>query len=580
VKPLAAAVAAAVLTGGGAHGTTNSLIVFAADRAPAVSGDVYRADWNGRVANLTHSPWQETNPVVSPNGKLVAFVSDRDGGSVWTIGVSGRGLSLVSEKGFPSEYGVELAWSPDSRMLVYTTGASNRPLETLWLTGAGAAPRAVAHSKALGATAWAPDGRLVTVETFGGAVDAFTPVGKHAWHVPSGGNPVGWSSKGLFAAGAYDGRVRVVGEDGKKRFSVAATSAAWSPDGTKLASVKGHRAEVHTSAGRLVSSEVVALYAEPIWTSTGVVFASAPTSFGLNTIATGTTFAVRNGTHVYTHVIGCDDDGGPLAAIASLQLVAHTRSIVYQSDCVEPFDNLYSVSPDGTGLRRITNVQANEVLPRLSPDRTRIAFGESQYAGLSCKGCPEAVRTIGVDGTLGVTLTSQPDCAFDDSPSWSPDGTQVMYVHSECDSAPDAMLIAAGGGTPVDLHVPAWTLAWGPARIAYANGQTNPTTLWTALPDGTGRQKVAAIADLTEPAWSAEGRLAYLVGTTVFANGTKVVLPFARVKSIAWSPDGTRFLVTARPKNAPTFDLYTVKTDGSGVVRLTSNLDASSADWR
>ncbi len=583
MRTLAAAVAAAALLGGGAHGGTASLIVFSADRAPAVSGDVYRADWNGRVVNLTHSPWQETNPVVSPNGKLVAFVSDRFGGGIWTIAVNGDGLRLASAKGFPSQYSPELAWSPDSRTLVYTTGGTNHPLQTLWVTGPETAPRALVRARSLFGPAWSPDGRLVTMETDGGAVDAFTPAGKHAWNVSSGGSrPVGWSATDLFATGAYDGRVHVVGEDGKERFSVPATSAAWSPDGTKLASIKGHRAEVHTSSGRLVSSEVVAdRFAEPVWTPTGVVFTSAPTSLGLNTVATGATFAVRDGTHVYTHVIGCDDDGGPGAAIAFMQSVPHTRSIVYQSYCAEPFDNLYSVSPDGSGLRRITNVQANQVRPRISPDRTRIAFGESQYAGLSCKGCPEALRTIGVDGTKGVTLTSPPDCTFDDSPSWSPDGTQIAFSHSACDTAPDAMLIAAGGGTPTDLHVPAWTIAWGPTRIAYADGGTAPSTVWTALPNGTGRHRVGAIgAGLTEPAWSADGRLAYLVGATVVVNGSKVALPFAQVQSIAWSPDGTRFLVAAKAKGAPTFDLYTVATDGTDVQRLTSNMDVSSGDWR
>jgi Tol biopolymer transport system component len=582
VKAVAAAVGAAALVGGGAHATTASLIVFSADRAPAVSGDVYQADWNGRVVNLTHSPWQETNPTVSPNGKTVAFVSDRFAGGIWTIGVNGSGLRLVSAKGFPSQYSPQLAWSPDSRTLVYTTGGTTHPLATVWLTGPGAAPRVLARASSLFGPAWSPDGRLITMDSAGRAVDAFTPTGKQVWSVSSGANPVGWSAKGLFATGAYDGRVHVVGEDGKQRFSVAATSAAWSPDGTKLASIKGHRAEVHTSSGRLVSSEVVAdRFAEPVWTPTGAVFTSTPTSLGLNTVATGTTFAVRDGTHVYTHVIGCDDDGGPEAAIASLQNVPGTRSIVYQSYCAEPFDNLYSVSPDGTGLRRITNVHANQVTPSISPDRTRIAFGESQYTGLSCKGCPEALRTIGADGSDATTLTSPTDCAFDGPASWSPDGTQIMYVHSECDLAPDAMLIAAGGGTPTDLHVPAWTLAWGPTHIAYSDGGTAPSTVWTALPDGTGRHRVGAIGGgLTEPAWSADGRLAYLVGTTLVVNGSKVALPFAQVRTIAWSPDGTRFLVAAKAKGTPTFDLYTVATDGTGVRRVTSNMDVSSGDWR
>jgi Tol biopolymer transport system component len=63
-------------------------------------------------------------------------------------------------------------------------------------------------------------------------------------------------------------------------------------------------------------------------------------------------------------------------------------------------------------------------------------------------------------------------------------------------------------------------------------------------------------------------------------NGKKVALPFAQVRSLAWSADGTRFLVAAKPKGAPTFDVYTVETDGTDVQRLTFNLDVSSADWR
>ncbi|HEY2543574.1 MAG TPA: hypothetical protein VGH92_11040 [Gaiellaceae bacterium] len=582
MKALAAVLAFTSFLGGSPSASPASLIVFSADRAPAVTGDIYRADPNGRVVNLTHSPWQETQPLVSPNGKLVAFTSDRFAGSLWTIGVDGSGLRRLPAKGFPSQYTVDLAWSPDSKALAYTTGGTTRPLETLWVVGLDAAARPIGRAQALGWPAWSPDGRVVTVETDGGAVEAFTPAGTRAWNVSSGQPPVGWSAKGLFATGAYDGRIHVVDERGVARFSVAATTGAWSPDGTKLATMAGHRGEVRTSAGRLVSSKrYVPMNAKPVWTPAGVAFATTGSSVGPNTVETGAAFAVRDRTRTYTHVPGCDDDGGPTAAIAWLQRVPHSTSLVYQSECAEPFDNLYSIAPDGSGLRRITNVQANQVKPSVSPDRTRIAFGETQYTGLSCKGCPESLRTIGVDGTTATTLTSPPDCTFDDSPSWSPDGTQIMFVHSACDTAPGATVIAAAGGAATALHVPAWTVAWGPTQIAYANGATAPSSLWTAAPNGTGRLEVSSIgAGLTTPAWSAAGRLAYVVGTRVFVNGKKIALPFAAVRSLVWSPDGTRFLVAAEPKGAPTFDLYTLKTDGTDVHRLTANLDVSSADWR
>jgi Tol biopolymer transport system component len=581
VKTLAVAFLAATLAGGAGHSAGTPIIVFAADRAPSITGDVFRADANHRVVNLTHSPWQETTPTVSPNGKLVAFVSDRYGGSLWTVGTDGKGLRRLHAGGFPTQFAVEMVWSPNSSTLAYTTGGTVSNTVTLWLARPGGAARALAQKSSLFRPSWSPDGRLLTVETNGGAVQAFTVAGSRAWNVSSGFVPVGWSATGLFATGQYDGRIHVVDENGKERFAVPATTGAWSPDGTRLATMRGHRGEVWTSAGRLVSTRRYAVSDnQPTWTSaTHVVFGPEP-SVGPNTVKTGTTFAVRNGTRVYARVPGCDDDGGPVAAIEWLQPVPHSTSLVYQSYCPEPFHNLYSIAPDGTGLRRITNAQANQVKPSISPDRTRIAFGESQFAGMSCKGCPESLRTIGVDGTGATTLTSPPDCTFDDSPSWSPDGTQIIFVHSACDTAPGAYVIAAGGGTPTALNVPTWTVAWGPTRIAYANGQTDPASLWTALPDGTDRKKIAALPNLDSPAWSADGRLAYLDGTKVVVQGRKVQLPFAQVKSVALSPDGTRLVVAARPKDAPTFDVYTVKTDGTDVRRLTTNLDVSSADWR
>ena len=60
----------------------------------------------------------------------------------------------------------------------------------------------------------------------------------------------------------------------------------------------------------------------------------------------------------------------------------------------------------------------------------------------------------------------------------------------------------------------------------------------------------------------------------------RVQLPFTEIGSIAWSPDGTRFLVTGRTKGAAVYDVYTVRTDGSGLWRLTTNIEAYGVSWR
>lgn len=89
--------------------------------------------------------------------------------------------------------------------------------------------------------------------------------------------------------------------------------------------------------------------------------------------------------------------------------------------------------------------------------------------------------------------------------------------------------------------------------------------------------------DGVQPTWSPDGRLAYRAGrfgNIVAVGSTQVTLPFASVTSLSWSPDGTRFVVTARRTITSPIDLYTIRTDGTDPVQLTENYDASGASWR
>jgi Tol biopolymer transport system component len=186
---------------------------------------------------------------------------------------------------------------------------------------------------------------------------------------------------------------------------------------------------------------------------------------------------------------------------------------------------------------------------------------------------------VNADGAGERTLTQPDQCTYDVTPTWSPDGQTILYSQSDCNTAPELYTISAAGGSAHDLHLPGADPAWGPSRIAYVD-QKAPG-LWTANPDGSDPVKVAKSGE--SPAWSADGRLAYLVGakgTSVVVGSSQVSLPFAQVTSLAWSPDGTRFVVTARKNDAPALDVYTVRIDGSDPVRLTTNYNASGVSWR
>ncbi|HKC77028.1 MAG TPA: hypothetical protein VKB70_01450, partial [Gaiellaceae bacterium] len=85
---------------------------MSANRAPSVSGEIYRVDADGRQIDLSRSPYQDTSPVVSPDGRRVAFVSDRSGAQgVYQVGIDGRGLTRLGGQALGSINGFNaLSW--------------------------------------------------------------------------------------------------------------------------------------------------------------------------------------------------------------------------------------------------------------------------------------------------------------------------------------------------------------------------------------------------------------------------------------------------------------------------------------
>ena len=283
----------------------------------------------------------------------------------------------------------------------------------------------------------------------------------------------------------------------------------------------------------------------------------------VETAKTGSDFAVRvvridgSSSKTYGHVPGCFDDGVFGAALQSLQFVPgpqvpRLRELLPGAG-VEPLRRLHRRGgPHAADPRREALPHPQLVARRHAPRRTRA----STNTGLSCKGCPGSIWIADADGANARLLVPGSEASLESelSPSWSPDGTRILFTRASPAEAPSLFVVPAAGGTPTNLNISGYYASWGPARIAWIDIGTNPTSIWTAKPDGTGRQKISE-GQVSSPAWSPDGRLAYLDGaaTAVIVNGAstqKVQLPFAEATSLAWSPDGTRFVVGARAAGA------------------------------
>ncbi len=607
---------------GRASTPTSAPIVFAADRAPSLTGEVYRLDSNGHRVDLSKSPFQDVAPVVSPNGKRVAFISDRKDGKarVYEVGIGGKrlvqvGPVLASSLGLIC--GETLAWQPGGSRLAATAcgrGASSKVL----ILQRGHRSVAVHRGGFLMYSAqWSPDGRVLLAMS-GHTVVAASPQGKILWTVKGARSWAVWSAHGLVAI-PFKGSVGVYDEHGTRRFSAPAAGAftvpAWSRGGDELAVDTGKVIVVLSSTGERLLQKPLQGAHGLVWTGNGKVVVGGFGSCGckaksldvrtgrfapasdrwFDTLSADGTLAIvtspRNKgvsyllgaaspaggrAKTYAHVPGCWQYHARTAAIGWQQFVG--TSIVYESwgYCDEPYSNLYSVSPGGGKPHRLTNAQAQQTQPAPSPDGTKVAYVWAKLTGISCSGCSDGIRVANADGSGERTLTNPENCTFDDSPTWSPDWTTILYSETGCDSSGELFTVPAAGGTPHDLGILGQDPAWGPTRIAYVGSDQSDHGLWTANPDGSDPVEVAAQGGT--PAWSADGRLAYLTnGPKLVVGSSQVALPFKRVTSLAWSPDGTRLVLSASKASWLPLDVWTIKPDGTGVVRLTKNYDVFGA---
>lgn len=120
--------------------------------------------------------------------------------------------------------------------------------------------------------------------------------------------------------------------------------------------------------------------------------------------------------------------------------------------------DVYTVAPDGTGLRRLTTA-GGAAFPRWSPDGTRIAFSRGGYVW-----------------TMTATGADKRRLFPGSRASWSPDGRSMAY--SDTSAYPAAVMVRPVGGGPataVEVYADSGACPW--------ERRPGPSARWSA--DGT-----------------------------------------------------------------------------------------------
>jgi len=349
--------------------------------------------------NLTRdSPADDSQPAFSPDGDLIAFRSERDGGGLFVMGATGESVRRLTDFGFNP------AWSPDGRAIVCVTGNLESPVlrltrSELWRVDSQTGARTLIFAGDAAQPRWSPRGHRIayssrsaeratgdvwTIAAAGGEPVAVTTHAANDW-TPE------WSpdSRFLYFASDRDGsmnlwRVRIDEESGKplrepepvtRGAGVANESPALSRDGRRIVYV-----------ARQESSNVHRIAFDPA----AETVSAAPAGVTRGTRPAGVPSVSSDGS-----LIAFEWSGNP-------------RDIAV-------------IQPDGTGLRQLTDDAHRDSMPVWSPDGKRLAFHSDRSGAYE-------LWTIGRDGSGLRQLTEARGAHY---AAWSPDGRFLSYsVHS------------------------------------------------------------------------------------------------------------------------------------------------------
>ena len=550
------------------YGVVVALVAAVVGLSAWVADRYVRTSTDWRPRQISASPGWEGQPAISPDGTMIAYASDESGSlDIWVADVQGGGtLRLTDHPGVDEDP----SWFPDGSAIVYASDRGGT--SSIWkVPRLGGVPVMLLENAAQPAIS--PDGKniaFVTPRRFCKLRVAIAPLDHptdvHVLTAENQGywdheNPT-WSPDGrticfsdfrdlyLIPSDGTDGPIRLTTDDAIDRNPV------WSLDGRWIYFSSGR--EGTTALWRM--HPTVGAVAERLTLGTGPESEPSVTRDGrwlaYSTFAENSDIALVDRSSGESTLISGDrvEDCPALAPDGSHIVFVSNRSATFDLWQQE----LQGIKLVGVPVR-ITDLAGDEATPAYSRDGRWLTFFrvfEQQ----------RDIWTLNSGGGVPHQITEDP--AFDIHPSFSPDGSRIVFVSQRGGEQGLWLIPVAEGrraGDAVRLQAPGAECAvfprWSPdgERIAYISDNE------------------AWVLDVDEPA------------------AARAVTDGARAMNVAWEPGGDALLVSGTwglervelrrviPSTgesvsldppiyfgaADVFGLFDVTADGSTIAHLT-----------
>jgi Tol biopolymer transport system component len=463
------------------------LIAYASDREGNGNLDIWvHPVAGGRAARLTRHEADDREPAFSNDGGTIVFRSERDGGGIYSVSILGGGDErLLAREGRRPRF------SPDGTQIAYTVGQPGAGKIYVMPAAGGQPKQLFGDFDAAAYPVWSPDGKQLlflgnrgqgVIDWWAGSLDGTVPVKTEAYaalrsqQISGSGVPPGaWIPEGnriIFS---------VLLGDSRNLWEASLDASSWQITNPKrLTSGAGQEVQPAAAGSRLVFSslnENTDLWSLPIDGNTGRV--------------TGTIERLTEDTGVDIWP-SLSADGGKLTYIS----IRSGKADIWVKDLTS-----------GKTLA-LTNSPENESYPKISPDGSKVAysiFGQGQTY----------VIPTGLAGSSGPPENLSQEYA---PMGWSPDGKALVVQENHFQSFGILRL----GSFEVEDRV---------SSTGSTSARISPDNRWVASARGVApgkgqvvvrpfRSTTASTQPIpvtdgdsfdTAPAWSPDGNLLYFL---------------------------------------------------------------------